>query len=286
MYCKKCGTELRENDEFCYHCGTRTTFVQRVFSSKAVVGSLIAIILVAIAGVLTYFLMTGKWKLPERGKEPVVEKQQEQIVDQKPKATTVPTPTETPYVFQAVDVTSEAKQQMKGLLGRVKPFLGYCASFYADGSHKFMWDDKTATVMAIYNLEHYDGTIRYGNDKKTIKKATQKEMKKLFGTNYKYKLEYGERFPLYVYRPTGNTIVFNATRIPGKEPGMQTKKVVEYEEGKYRVVVDAYLKSVYTGQKRDVQRYTLFVDKQTESDYGYVVRKIRLYRRKDMEISG
>ena len=23
MYCKKCGTELRENDTFCYYCGNR-----------------------------------------------------------------------------------------------------------------------------------------------------------------------------------------------------------------------------------------------------------------------
>lgn len=285
MYCKKCGTELRENDEFCYHCGNRTSIVQRIFSSKAFVGSIIAILLVAIASILTYFILTGKLKLPERSKEPVVDMQQEQVATQEPKATAAATPIPTPYVFQPSDVTSKAKKEMKGLLGRLKPFLSYSASFYADGSHKFKWDDKSATVMALYNLEHYDQSIRYGNDISAIKKATQKEMKKLFGTNFKYKFEYGGSYPGYVYRPTGNTIVFNSTRIPGKDYSMQTKKVVEYEEDKYRVVVEACLKETSTGRKGDVQRYTVLVDKQSESEYGFVVKEIRLYKKKDMEIS-
>lgn len=59
MNCKKCGTELRENDVFCYYCGTKTTVIQRIFSSRAVVGSIIAIVIVAIAGLLTYFIMTA-----------------------------------------------------------------------------------------------------------------------------------------------------------------------------------------------------------------------------------
>lgn len=285
MYCKKCGTELRENDEFCYRCGNRTSVVQRIFSSKAFVGSMIAILLVAIASILTYFILTGKLKLPERSKEPVVDMQQEQVATQEPNATAAATPIPTPYVFQPSDVTSKAKKEMKGLLGRLKPFLGYSASFYADGSHKFKWDDKVATVMALYNLEHYDQSIRYGNDITTIKKATQKEMKKLFGKNFKYKLEYGGSYPGYVYRPTGNTIVFNSTRIPGKDYSMQTKKVVEYEEDKYRVVVEACLKETSTGRKGDVQRYTVLVDKQSDSEYGFVVKEIRLYKKKDLEIS-
>lgn len=285
MYCKKCGTELRENDEFCYHCGTRTSIIQRIFSSRAIVGSIIAIILVAIAGVLTYFIMTGKLKLPERSKEPVAEEQeqQEQVPTQKPKKTAAATPT--PYVFQPTDVTKEAKKEMKQLLGRLKPFLGYSASFYADGAHKFSWNDKSATVMALYNLEHYDRTLRYGNDMKTIKKETQKEMKKLFGTNYKYKFEYGESYPGYVYRPTGNTIVFNSMRIPGKDYSLQTKKAIEYEEDKYRVVVEACLKAATTGEKGVAQRYTVWVDKQTKSDFGYVVKEIRLYKKKDMALT-
>ena len=35
MYCKKCGTELRENDTFCYYCGNRIGWMQRMLSSKA-----------------------------------------------------------------------------------------------------------------------------------------------------------------------------------------------------------------------------------------------------------
>ncbi len=288
MYCKKCGTELRENDEFCYRCGTRTTLMQRIFSSKAVVGSVIAILLVAVAGVLTYFIWTGRIKLPEKAKEPVAKNEEKQDpsreADNKPKQTIVATPSPTPYILEETDVTSQVKQEMKGLLDRMKPFLGYSASFYADGSHKFMWNDKTATVMAVYNLEHNDHTIRYGNDIRQIKKSAKKEMKKLFGDNYKYKLEYGERYPLYVYRPAGNTIVFNSMRIPGKDSGMKIEKIIEYAEGKYRVVAEAYLKSRYTGQKEKVQRYTILVDKQEDSEFGYVVNKLRLYKKNDKKV--
>ena len=128
------------------------------------------------------------------------------------------------------------------------------------------------------------GTIRYGNDIRQIKKSAKKEMKKLFGDNYKYKLEYGERYPLYVYRPAGNTIVFNSMRIPGKDSGMKIEKIIEYAEGKYRVVAEAYLKSRYTGQKEKVQRYTILVDKQEDSEFGYVVNKLRLYKKNDKKV--
>lgn len=56
MYCKKCGTELRENDTFCYYCGNRIGWMQRMLSSKAFIGSVIAVFVVIIAAVLTYFI--------------------------------------------------------------------------------------------------------------------------------------------------------------------------------------------------------------------------------------
>ena len=285
MHCKRCGTELRENDEFCYHCGHRTTALQRIFSSRAIVGSIIAILLVAAAGVLTYFILTGKIKLPQKGDEPVVEDQNDTTASGTPEETAVATATATPYVFQPADVTAEKKKEMKGLLDRLKPFLSYSASFYADGSHAFVWDDKSATTMALYNLEHYDRTIRYGNDMETIKKAAKKEMKKLFADNFKYKFEYGESYPGYVYRPTGNTIVFNSTRVPGKDYSMQTKKIIEYEQDRYRVVVEACMTIRASGEKGDTQRYTVFVDNRPESEYGYVVSDLRLYKKKDMKVA-
>lgn len=275
MYCRKCGTELRDDDEFCYHCGNRTTIMQRVFASKAFVGSFVAIVVVAIAGVLTYLILTGKLNFPQKGPQaPVAQEKEVPTATNNPKKTAEPTAT--PYVFEPADVTADGKKKMKGLLERVKPFLSYSAPFYANGSHKFIWDNQSATVMALYNLEHQDRTVRYGNDMATIKKATQKEMKKLFGTNYKYKLKYGESYPRYVYRPTGNTIVFNATRIPGKNYNLKVKKITEYEEGKYQLDVEAYLSSKTNGTKGVSQKYTLMVDKDDASAYGYVVTKIKL----------
>ncbi len=273
MYCKKCGTELREGDEFCYYCGERTGFFQRVFSSKAIIGSLIALVVVAVACVFTWMIWTGRLHMPEKSSETVVEEGTEDMVVT---STPTPTPTATPYVFEPSDVTKAKKSEMKPLTDRLMPFLAYSASFYADGSHAFRWDDATATTMAIYNLEHYDQSIAYGDSLADIKKAATKEMKKLFGTNYKYKLEYAETYPGYVYRETGDTIVFNATRIPGKDYNLKVKSITEYEEGKYRIVVEAYLSSTTDGTKGDSQQYTVTASADTDSAYGYVVEKIKL----------
>lgn len=282
MYCKRCGTELRENDTFCYHCGNRTTIIQRIFSSKAIIGSIIALLLVLIVGIMTFFILTGKIKFPEKGKEPAAENVSE--TEDAPIVTPTPIPTPTPFVFSPMDVTSQAKIEMKDMLSRLKPFLGYSASYYANGSHKFKWDDKVATVLALYNVEHYDKIVKYGDDADKFKKAAKKEMTKLFGSKYKYKFEYGGTYPSYVYRPIGNTLVFNSSRITGKDYSMQVKKVVEYEQSRYRIVADACLKTVANGQKGVAQRYTIFVEKKPDSKFGYVVTEIRLSKKKDMNI--
>lgn len=282
MYCKKCGTELREEDKFCYHCGERTGLFQRMFASKALVGSVIALLVVAVAAVLTYFIWTGKLHMPSWGHETVVDHGSE-APDQgsappakEMQRAKTPEPTATPYVFQPADVTAKMKKKIKPLTNRLMPFLAYSASFYADGSHKFRWDSKTATVMALYNLEHYDKAVRYGTPMSEIEKKAKKEMKKLFGKYYKYKFKYEETYPGYVYRPTGNTMVFNATRIPGRTHNLKVSKITEYEEGRYRISVEAYLSQTSSGTKGDVQKYTVLAKKDEKSTHGYVVEEIKL----------
>lgn len=280
MYCKKCGTELRENDKFCYHCGYKTGIIQRIISSKAFVGSMIALILVAMAAVLTYFIMTGKLTLPSltEQSDSLVTEIDNSIVQEKttPQIEATAEPTATPYVFTPTDVTKQMKTEMKPLMRRLKPFLAYSASYYADGSHSFFWDDTTATIMALFNLEHYDKTVKYGDSMKTIQKKTKKEMKTLFGSHFQYKFEYQGTYPGYVYRPTGNTIVFNSTRIPGKEYNLKVKKIREYKEQKFRLEVEAYLTKGKGGAKGDIQRYTVMAETNEESSLGYVVSKIKL----------
>ena len=281
MYCKKCGTELREEDKFCYYCGRRTGVIQRILSSKALIGSVIAVILVALAALLTYFIWTGKLHLPSPGQSQVTDgRNQEENGEKKPEektaATATPKLTATPYVFQPSDVTKEKKAEMKPLTDRLMPFLAYSASFYADGSHAFRWDDASATTMALYNLEHYDKSVKYGDPMENIQKKAKREMKKIFGGNYKYKFKYEGTYPGYVYRPTGNTMVFNATRIPGKEYHLNVKKITEYEEGKYRLLVEAYLSLQADGTKGDSQKYSVTAERDSESAFGYVVSKIKL----------
>lgn len=285
MYCKKCGTELREEDKFCYYCGKRTGVMQRVLSSKAFVGSVIAVLVVAVAALLTYFIWTGKLNLSFLNQNQVSDSSnQGKKGEEKPKeksnenepALSTPKPTATPYVFQSSDVTKAKKAEMKPLTDRLMPFLAYSASFYADGSHAFRWDNASATTMALYNLEHYDKSVKYGDPMETIEKKAKREMKKIFGGNYKYKFKYEGTYPGYVYRPTGNTMVFNSARIPGKGYHLKVKKITEYEEEKYRLEVEAYLSLQADGTKGDSQKYTVTAEQDAESALGYVVSKIKL----------
>lgn len=284
MYCKKCGTELRENDTFCYYCGNRIGWMQRMLSSKAFIGSVIAVFVVIIAAILTYFIWTGKITMPSFDKSQTTE--QNKIVDsgnsgkdsnnQAAKQTATPALTATPYTFTPSDVTKTMKKEMKPLTQRLKPFLAYSASFYANGSHRFKFDTIFVTTMAIFNLEHSDKTLRYGDSMSKVKKEAKKEIKKIFGSNYKYKFAYTGTYPGYVYRPAGNTIVFNSMRIPGKDYQMKVKKITEYEEGKYRLTVEAYLTNVASNTKGEIQKYTVLAAKDEQSEYGYIVEKIKL----------
>ena len=304
MKCKKCGTELRSDDEFCYRCGQRTTVLQRLFASKAIIGSGIEILVVAIAVVLTVLIMNGKIDLSalkintpatnpvtvaddpgedsEHGDSPGVSPSASDDATEEP--TEAPTPT--PYVFKPGNVTKQVKADLKGLTDRCRPFLAFSASFYENGSHAFKWDNVSATTMALYQLYFKDKTIKYGTPLATVEKKTKKEMKNLFGSNAAYNFTYGEYYPDYVFVKTGDTLVYNAIQIPGKTYNMDVNKIIEYKKGKYRVIVTAWLLNTADQTKGYAQKYTLLVDKNASSKYGYVIRKLKLYDKKDSKIPG
>lgn len=322
MRCKKCGTELRNDDEFCYSCGRRTTVFQRLFASKAVIGSGIAIIVVIIATILTWMIMSGrldvaalktKVKNIQTKKETVVvgDKEDKNVTGAVATATENGTPTPEPSAAGTTgednktvsgtavagdsgaatgtavtvalgDVTDTEKVQMKKLTARMKPFLAYCASYYENNRHPFKWDDVSATTMAMYNLYFLDKTVKYGVPYKTIQKKTKKEVADLFGDNAKYNFTYGGYFPDYVFVKSGSTVVYNAVSIRGKTYSMKVDKILHYKEGKYRVIVSAGLVSeTNKADKGYVQKYTVYVEKDDEAKYGYVIRKVKLYEKKD-----
>lgn len=277
-------------------------------SSRMFVGSLIAVILVIIAGVAAYLVITDRVKLPDFsnfGKNPVTSVSDSgdngdnsgsadggADASQEPEATEkaseepdiTPEPVPTPEVFKPGDVTDEEKSAMKPLLERVKPFLAFSASFYADGSHAYKWDNVSATTLALYKLQYADKKVKYGDSFASIKKKVKKEMDAIYGKNCKFDLTYGGRFPDYVYVKSGNTVVYNAVGINGKTYRMDCKKIIEYKKGKYRVIADAYLYNKPIKQKGAVQKYTLFVNSADNNKYGYEISKIRLYRKEDKKV--
>ena len=57
---------------------------------------------------------------------------------------------------------------------------------------------------------------------------------------------------------------------------------IEYKEGRYRMIVNAGL--VSERDKKDkgyFQKYTVYVDRDETAKYGFVMRKIKLYEKKD-----
>lgn len=307
MKCRRCGTELRRDDEFCYRCGERTTIMQRVVSSRMFVGSLIAVIIVIIAAVVAYLLLTDRVKLPDFGIGNIVTEDvsgsgaddagdagstddgnpdpAQAAMTQMPSTEATEEPVPTPEVFKPADVTEEVSSAMKPLLGQLKPFLAFSASFYADGSHAYKWDDVSATMSVLYKLQYVDKKIKYGDSFADIKAKVKKNMKNIYGKNCKFNLTYGGRFPDYVYVRSGDTVVYNAVGVYGKTYRMDCKKIIEYKKGKYRVIVDAYLYQEAYNRKGDSQKYTIFMTDADDSKYGYEITKIRLYKKADSKIS-
>ena len=65
-------------------------------------------------------------------------------------------------------------------------------------------------------------------------------------------------------------------RIPGKDYQMKVKKITEYEEGKYRLTVEAYLTNAGSSVKGVSLKYKVYLEKDDSSEFGFVVSKIKL----------
>ena len=119
MNCKRCGTELKNDDEFCYRCGQRTTVFQRMFASRAFYGSLAAILVVAAVAVLAWFIWTGRLSLPIGGGSGAAGAPQGEDTAAAPEKTEAPhdrtaEPTATPYVFQPPLIMKTAPTRSDG----------------------------------------------------------------------------------------------------------------------------------------------------------------------------
>lgn len=288
MRCRRCKTELRSDDEFCYHCGERTTIFQRMVASRMFAGSIVAIVIVAMIAVAAWLILTDRFTLPflEPGNKPdtpIAEQsaEPENDVSAVPEVTETPEPTATPYVFEPGDVTEEMEEEVKPLLVRARPFLAFGASYYARRYRPFKWDDVSASAMALYRLQFADKTIKYGDSYSSIKKKAGREIKDVFGGKYKFRLATRGSFPDYVFLRSGNTIRFNSSTVSNRKYQMDVEKIIQYKEGKYRIVVKAYLASRTTGREDTALQYTLFVLKDENSTYGYTIDKIRLYKKGD-----
>lgn len=292
MRCKRCGTELKNDDEFCYRCGQRTSIFQRMFANKTFVGSLAAILIVIVAAVIFFLIWTEKLKFPDRisGSKEVQEQadgSDSQKLPEQKKEISEPgkEPEQTPEAFTPRDATADMKSELKAITRRLRPFLAFSARYYENNAASFQWDDGFAATLALYNLYNVEKTVKYGDAYSDIKKKVKAEMKALFGSCAKYNLTYGGSYPDYVYRRVNDTVIYNVSRITGKTYHMSVDRIIEYEKNRYRAVVSACLVSQYRKEDKGYeQKYTLFFEKAEDSKYGYYVSRMKQYRKKDLKV--
>ncbi len=290
MRCKKCGTELKDDDEFCYRCGLKTTALQRAFASKMLIGSVVVIFFVAVVAIVTVLVMSGHIKnpfekkyeslvsvatsAPDATQEPNATNEEKEKAQKKEKKEEKKKATPEPVKEEELgDVTATMKKEVKPIISRVYYFLAYGVQYLKEDKVKF--DDNYATAMAIYNLEHVDRKITLSTNFDQAKGGVNREIKRLFGTNAKYKVKFSDKFPNNVYKTDGNRYQFVAQRIPGKD---YKKKIISIEaagDDEYKVRLKAGLvSSTNANDKGLFGEYDVTVKKDETAKFGYVITNI------------
>ena len=158
----------------------------------------------------------------------------------------------------------------------MKPFLSYSAPYYNDGSHKFKWDNASATSCVLYNMYFGNKSIKYGTPYENIEKLAKKEMKNLFGNYKKYNFVYGEYYPDYAFIKTNDTIIFNASHIRnGKKYDLKVNKIIQKNKDTFTLTIKAGLKAS-TESESSYEDYILTLKSDKKSKYKYVIKKLAL----------
>ena len=219
MRCPNCKTELKQDDVYCYQCGTKINWFWR-FKTHLIAVAVVVIVLAGgtITGVTLYRNGVFDAKKDTVAEQPAQtqapskkENKTEKSAIQTAKPTAAPGQVTKDTVasdFVAVNKTKEIKPKLKDLTEQTAPFLSLCVRWKDLGGDKFTWDNQVATQAVLYDMLYGDpasGTgemhVRgYDNSYAGIARRVKKEMKARYGDAYAFDLSYGDTFPYYLFR--------------------------------------------------------------------------------------
>ena len=200
MRCPNCKTELKQDDVYCYQCGTKINWFWR-FKTHLIAVAVVVIVLAGgtITGVTLYRNGVFDAKKDTVAEQPAQTQapskkgnKTEKSAIQTAKPTAAPGQVTKDTVasdFVAVDKTKEIKPKLKDLTEQTAPFLSLCVRWKDLGGGKFTWDNQVATQAVLYDMLYGDpasGTgemhVRgYDNSYAGIARRVKKEMKARYG---------------------------------------------------------------------------------------------------------
>ncbi|MGN1206248.1 MAG: zinc ribbon domain-containing protein [Eubacterium sp.] len=298
MRCPNCKTELKQDDVYCYHCGTRISWLWR-FKSHLMAAAIVIVLLIVgtVTGVMLYkngvFDAKKEVKNDTVAEQPVqtqaplkedekTEEKQDGLI--KPTVAPGQTTQENPLSdFLAVDKTKEMKGKLTKLMEQTAPFLSLCARWKELGGGKFTWDDQVATQAVLYDMLYGDpatgvGEMHmrgYDNSYSGIAKRVKEEMKARYGDAYKFDMTYGDTFPYFLFRKQNKKVEYAGEELRSEKCDFKITKVTQVAEDMYEVQIKAGIVKTYNVANGTWKKRKVTIIKDKKSKYGYHITNVQ-----------
>lgn len=294
MRCPNCKTELKQDDVYCYQCGTRINWFWR-FKMHLIVAAVVIVVLAGgtVTGVTLYKNGVFDAKKDTVAEQPVQtqepSKKDSKTEDgsaQTAKADVAPGQTTKDTAasdFIAVDKTKDMKPKLKNLTEQTAPFLSLCVRWKDLGGGKFTWDNQVATQAVLYDMLYGDpatGTgemhVRgYDNSYAGIAKRVKKEMKARYGDAYTFDINYGDTFPYYLFRKQNKKIEYAGEELRSEKCDAKVTKVTQVAADTYKAEIKAGIVKTYNPSNGTWKKFKLTIVKDKKSKYGYHITNVQ-----------
>ena len=294
MRCPNCKTELKQDDVYCYQCGTRINWFWR-FKTHLITAAVVIIVLAGgtITGVTLYKNGAFDAKKDNVAEQPAQTREtsnEDGKTDEKsvqtPKPTVEPGQTTQDTAasdFIAVNKTKDMKPKLKSLTEQTATFLSLCARWKDLGGGKFAWDNQVATQAVLYDMLYGDpasGTgemhVRgYDNSYAGIARRVKKEMKARYGDAFTFDLSYGDTFPYYLFRKQNKKIEYAGEELRSEKCDANVTKVTQVAVDTYEAEIKAGIVKTYNSSNGTWKKFKLTIVKDKKSKYGYHITNVQ-----------
>ena len=296
MRCPNCKTELKQDDIYCYQCGTRINWFWRYKIHLIVV---VAVIVFFAIGGTTVFTLYKNGVFDGKKEVAVVQKEEKDTVatgesssennpaqpPQEADAKATATPAQQGREisnFVPEDKTKEMKKKLEEIVTQSAPFLSLCVRWEELGGGHFAWDNQVATQAVLYDLLYGDPSSRtgkmhlqgYDNRYAGIAKSVKKEMKQRYDDAYTFDMSYGDTFPYYLFRKQNKKVEYGGEELQSEKCDASITKVTQIEKDTYEAVIKAGLVKTYNPSQGTWEKFKLTLRKNKKSKYGYSIMNV------------